>query len=655
MQALWSRGGQSRACGCRGCLQTAGGMIRQSTTRVGRRKPTFGEVFTAFYTSIMGTAAVLDAKRKDARRQDLNRQLEEAKADLEKLVNDHNRRTRVKGEQVPPPGHIQNRYEGAWRDYVKDRSQGDFFDALGSHKTWRRTGPRSADLDASWESLGLGQLDASLPSEQETNYDALLLGLELEKADPRIDHRWPRTHHKLDLSRRSTRSLVERLLKQADLRHLTNRKLYARHGDEEVPFHKELAEMHWGQSYPVWDTGVDPKTLSRELNQSLQTILAASREQFQKSPSDSLKEMVVKICHNLYVAPGPPTVHTYCTLLLGFNRLGQHKIAHEVVRHWYHDSKEEPTQILLACIFNHYKETRDIHRFHRFLKCCTGRYENGVYIRRKTLDRVRRDPLLRVWAAHKDVAVGPNFVVERAWFSDDLVDMIVQSFLSLSCLKQAASTVAFAWDRGVRFCARTVMQIFDRCLKSLDDDAAWQLIDSLTRNAKSLRVHGTVAECRLLVQKLQTLSELCGLNVELNLSNVTLPGGAQTASLDLVAEDGQRRRRALHILLTMRKAEEARRNTDTIFEEWQRYASQRAAESQVALWKLDAQSPQRCLDAGNGDGGQADGEAKRHAGIPIGFFEKNVDGAQQEDTTHSGASTWMQSLSNWASRVTKPT
>ncbi len=43
-------------------------------------------VFTACYTAIMATAAVLDAGQKDKRRQELDRQIDEAKSDLANLM-----------------------------------------------------------------------------------------------------------------------------------------------------------------------------------------------------------------------------------------------------------------------------------------------------------------------------------------------------------------------------------------------------------------------------------------------------------------------------------------------------------------------------------------------------------------------------------------
>src|SRR5262245_54084577 len=80
MRAVWSRIGQLQACPCRTCLRPP------APAYPGRRRVRASEVFTACYTGIMASAAVLDAGRKDARRSELDRQIDDAKRSLSDLM-----------------------------------------------------------------------------------------------------------------------------------------------------------------------------------------------------------------------------------------------------------------------------------------------------------------------------------------------------------------------------------------------------------------------------------------------------------------------------------------------------------------------------------------------------------------------------------------
>src|SRR6478735_10718358 len=85
MQALWSRAGQAHRCGCRACETVVSSRGRRVTTAARPRKVTFADIFTACYSSMFATAAIVDAVRKEDRRQELDRQLEETRRELAQL------------------------------------------------------------------------------------------------------------------------------------------------------------------------------------------------------------------------------------------------------------------------------------------------------------------------------------------------------------------------------------------------------------------------------------------------------------------------------------------------------------------------------------------------------------------------------------------
>src|SRR5690349_21076475 len=83
MQTLLSRAGKAPRSGCKTCSNAIDTLGRRATSV--RRKPTFTELFTACYSSVFATAAVVDAVRKDDRRKELDRQIEEVRKELADL------------------------------------------------------------------------------------------------------------------------------------------------------------------------------------------------------------------------------------------------------------------------------------------------------------------------------------------------------------------------------------------------------------------------------------------------------------------------------------------------------------------------------------------------------------------------------------------
>lgn len=118
MQALWSRTGLSHRCACRACEQVLGAG-RRATTKASRRKATFAEAFTALYSSVLATAAVVDAVRKEDRKVKVDAELEEVRNELSELRAKRALRElqsgipdqRLQGDEITPSdlSDLQNR------------------------------------------------------------------------------------------------------------------------------------------------------------------------------------------------------------------------------------------------------------------------------------------------------------------------------------------------------------------------------------------------------------------------------------------------------------------------------------------------------------------------------------------------------------------
>ncbi|GKT47095.1 uncharacterized protein ColSpa_07276 [Colletotrichum spaethianum] len=541
MQALWSRAGQAHHCGCKACFNAAGGMMRQSATRATRRKPTFSEMFTACYTSIMGTAAVLDAKRKDERRKDLDRQLEEAKAEFAKIMENAPADTR----ESAPAGSIANRYKGALRDHKKQQSEiSEFFDSLGRTQSWSKAPSRSPELETIWTEYGLEPTRKSMRALLSTDYALLDHLLAEDEAMPKLQHRAPKTLRQMKAAENNVQQLVSSLLLgkavigSGDTKKVRRELEKAKNGDFDTQnLQQELVELRQS-NYPHYEREVDSGALrkcSTDLNKSLRSI-------FEVAQPSNLRATIMKVCHNLLVSSQPPTIHTYNTLIKGFDAAGLHPLASDVVKSLF-QSKLEPTQGTIVCLLNHFKETNDSGNFNNVIERMTGKDCRGIKIRRKLIDEVLEDPQLQRWALLKDVVVTKKYVIERAWFDTQVFAAIIEGMLSFRYLRNAVATVAFGLKLGFTFSLRTMSQLLDHCVRALDPKAALGILGALASKPKLVKaVFWRECDQAYLAQRIQNLLDICGIKGSSpatvvpflqDVPSSSMPSGKQRRGMDI--------------------------------------------------------------------------------------------------------------------------
>ncbi|KAK1508364.1 pentatricopeptide repeat domain-containing protein [Colletotrichum tamarilloi] len=448
MQAIWSRAGQAHRCGCKACFNASGGMIRQSATRSTQRKPTFSEIFTACYTSIMGTAAMLDAGRKDRRRKDLDRQIEEVSSELANLVE----KAKEKAPKKPPAGDVGNRYPGALQDHVPQNPEvSKILDALGPSYRWQRTVATKADVDRLWKIYELS------PSNEVrgVNYEALIKKLATEEWMP-IEHRAPRTPRQAKAAAVATKALVYRFLDAGE----------SMVGREGMQTAREEVDKLIRKKFPIWDeselSNEALNTWSRELNKALRSVFDASTpENFQ---------------HTIY------------------------------------SGKLEPTQLTLVCILNHYRTIKDADNFSGFIARMTGKDQRGVKIRRKRHDDVAEFFSLHGWAKTKDVAVGSHYVVERARFDEKIFATIIEGMLAFDRLRAAVGAFAASITADLLISSRTTSELLDYCARSLDRTAAAKLLEILKSNPALIkRAFFRENDKLYLARRIRSLLDICGL------------------------------------------------------------------------------------------------------------------------------------------------
>lgn len=466
-----------------------GSMIRHSATRATRRKPTFGEVFTAFYTSIMGTAAVLDAKAKDTRRKELVRQLEEARADLKMVMEAAERDTELTNRG--PPGNIHNRYKGAWRDHPRHTGIAEFLDALGDPVIWVKTPSHPTALDELWRCTGAPRSGSITGPGYSTDYEALHARLEKEESDFAIAHRSPRNLRQLSVQEERTRSLVIQLLKAAGY---SSEEVYknclADYYDLQPTAKGVRKKRVW--QYPLYEgargDSDDLTGRNLKLNRNLRAIMDHSRAAMRENATWDPKENIVKMCHNILVSPHPPTIHTLTTLILGFDRLGQHELANAAVRHFLYFTRLEPTQQSLVSLLNHYKEQGNLTRFYGIIQRCTGYDPRGINIRQKTVQEMNQVRHLQEWRRLTDTGTRDGIINARPWFGPHVIDAIVQGLAAMDCLRAAVAVAIFCSYRGLSMGSQTVLKLVDQCAETAGNETALQLVQFMANASRHFSV-----------------------------------------------------------------------------------------------------------------------------------------------------------------------
>ncbi|KAJ0163487.1 hypothetical protein CTA2_2912 [Colletotrichum tanaceti] len=544
MQAIWSRAGQAHHCGCKAGFNAAGGMMRQSATRVTRRKPTFSEVFTACYTSIMGTAAVLDAQKKDERRKELDRQLEEARAEFRMLVENapppHPR------ERVPdacpapyqlhieqaPYGSIVNRFKGTLRRYKKQPEEiFEFFDSLGYAYTWEQVASKSEQVKDLWHQYQLEPQEQSCTA-GDTDYELLASFIASEEKMFWIQHRMPKTTQHLETVESAMRRLVRRLLDYADEVRFEQYGASPEKCDSEA-FERVVDDLR-KSGHPHYDVFVDRNAVSRcsaDLNSSLRDVFGEAK------PSNILPTLM-KVCHNILVASQPPTIHTYNTLLHGFSSVGLHEPAWYVVKALLH-SRTEPTQSTLVCLLNHFKERHDRFRFNQIIERMTGKDRRGILIRRKFVDQVRETPWLHRWAMTKDVVVNRCYVIERAWFDVRVLTAIIEGMLRLGYLRYAADTMALGFKLGFVFSMQAIMAVVNTCVLALDPKPAMVILKAFASRPSLIEAKFSEEPHRAYIaRRVQSLLYICRMS---EISPATVVPSVEAVPVSELLSESQKR------------------------------------------------------------------------------------------------------------------
>ncbi|KAI0550403.1 hypothetical protein F4679DRAFT_543163 [Xylaria curta] len=462
MQTLWSRVAQTQSsCRCRICLHSTNALTRRSTTAASRRKITVADLFTACYTTILGTATVIDARRKNERRRQLDGQLDRARASLHQLVVDS------------PQGALEVD-RGVLDGETSTTSQ------LVREITSWTTGESARPLQEELQSLSniahrpLPRPAWMLDQLKWRNIEAAVAA---EEQDPDIALREPQTSYHLEETTATVLDLVDELLRRTETlaspRWRDQTDVPDQAGDATL---EEVECLRRGPDFPSYQSpAIDPSYSTRVrtlLNESIRLLF------YQDISS---REIVGKICYNLLTAGVPPAIHTYNTLIVGFNRIQRQDLAEAVINSYLRRTNWPATDQTVVCLLAHYRRPGGREGMRDAIKRLWGARVNGL--RLAALDMDSPQFLTLKWK-HSRRGRGTRFRKEnsatfdhliRGWLYHGELDFACRSFMA--CLRNG-STIPI----------HTLQELFRECLATANFANARKLLVGITHNFENFQL-----------------------------------------------------------------------------------------------------------------------------------------------------------------------
>ncbi|KAF5665490.1 hypothetical protein FHETE_6602 [Fusarium heterosporum] len=498
MQALWSRAGQAHRCGCRACDTVVSTLGRRVTTAARPRKVTFADIFTACYSSVFASAAIVDAVRKEDRRQELDRQLEETRRELAQLKLRNLERTQAITGIDPAQDEVSLRQMNHIWDSIKD---------IYANRPFMKEiyKPATIRVDEFLNRVHTEQYEcpdeATMDALRRTDYEHLEKVIIHEEADQRIRHRRPLNTTQLHNAGRTLVHLTQQLLKRADACDKSNAPSPS--FDEAL----ELANRSPSCRYLVESNPERVRRNRINLNKRLRETVSSTL---------SIKEKVGRICYNLLVSAYPADMHTYNTLIVAFDKHGYKYLSEPVVNSYYYYRRLKPTPSTFVAILNHYKNSGNHGRFLRSLACLAGLdAETGAKLRRRLADgsdhhsngHKKTQTQTQTWTQTGD------YFWEHAPLDKPLIEAAIQGLLHMKLFDQAAIFFVSCMKAKIVLSTHVIRQLFDECIVALDWKSAVRIIQGFTDCAKTWpsMLLGRDQDTSYLIGRVRVLLDLAGL------------------------------------------------------------------------------------------------------------------------------------------------
>ncbi|KAI1817625.1 hypothetical protein GGS20DRAFT_531989 [Poronia punctata] len=480
MLALWSRAAQAQStCRCRICLPSPNAIVRQSTAAATKRKVSAADLFTACYTTILGTAAIIDARSKEDRRRELDRELERARTSLRKLTSREPLRSlededdssisvlpntlnsnevsehAVNPDTRSPPG-VESRFPSRQLRSIHSS-------IVVHHRGTEAVKPLVEELR---ELCNMKYRPIAKPSflQYQIAWAEIEAAIILEEHDPDIVLLEPRDQDHLTNTIRTVLHLIDSLIFRTVETQGTGMQ-DNNHNQPHTDFSVLMEQRHKFE-YPFYDLpSNDPKSTSRarvSLNESIRRIL---------NTNAPLIQTVSRICSNLLTVSVPPTIHTYNTLVAGFNRIGRPDLAEIVVQTYLNKTSFPATDQTIVCLLSHYRTPGGLQGMREAVQRMRGRL-GGLHYAIVAEERPR---------------VRDRYYTFKARRMNVTFDRLINGWLYHQEIGNAVMTFVACFRHGATIPVSTFQDLLRGCLLTVDFSSARKLAVGIAKHVQQFQ------------------------------------------------------------------------------------------------------------------------------------------------------------------------
>ncbi|KAL2108871.1 hypothetical protein VUR80DRAFT_3246 [Thermomyces stellatus] len=434
MQSLLTRAGRARNCGCKTCFGVAKTIVRRSTTGA-EVKVSYRHAFTTLYTSILATAAVVDAKYKDDRRKHLEDQISEARDAVARLqLQNAVAEAEVRSTALETVAH-----NGA-ADNEKPT-------ALGRAEVHPSMTAQPGKLESStapifkqyggkhWDIFHEPKEAATLRALTRSDYRMLerMLKLSAKRDKPLVPgltqddwtHNIEELVHFLLLEHDRVAALQDKPPARSQLREAIDRLKSAGYPNARSPGDDPMAIRD--HSFRLY------RRMARDIDAATDVFGAIER-----------------ICYNLLTSQQPLTAHTYYTMIVHLNKSGLHNAAQCVLKCYIarfrqHIRQHHPES--QAVILNHDREFKNY----------AAAYRNVNVILNNT----------------------PTYLLSSP-SGECVLDSAVRAFAHFRDITHAVVLFCYGLSLGLTIGAQALLQLIGLCIWKLDRTLALKLVRAFT-------------------------------------------------------------------------------------------------------------------------------------------------------------------------------
>ncbi|RDW66061.1 hypothetical protein BP6252_09696 [Coleophoma cylindrospora] len=474
MQTLWSRTVQTKSCRCRACLNVATTLARRSTSAASRRQLNFNDVFTACYSTILGTAAFVDAKAKKERRKEWDRVIEDAKSraigpDTKEDIAIHDGESLDHTEGVP-----FNPNASKLSTPVKALLGVDNVWALGS-------GSPEGPLQ-----IRLRELDNDIKGSISSNTTRLILsGPEYEadcEAAAKREYYEALNIRDVQKIREGISRLVGKLLCSTPA--FSSRFQGCDNFEMTKAKDQLLGLLSQHQALPHFSATKFEEIVAerKQLNDSLRVMFEKATDK-----ASDLDLLLAKVCYNLLICTAPPQIDTFDLLIASLTRQDAPHKAEIVVRFILSNTSLVPTQKTAQYMLDVYRAKKDAKEFRHIIQRLAAR-EGSMKLSRPLNSDIGM-PIPSKWAKGKKYRLKNGYFHEIMQKNASIYDSLILGSIELLDVRDAVRYTRAALREGISITGTVLAKLVKKLQVKRDFLAAWSLLQAIVDTWKLRRIH----------------------------------------------------------------------------------------------------------------------------------------------------------------------